>query len=60
MTEKTVKRKKNAFPKGVVEPDPLSGKQDTADIRYRKKRKIFTQKLAGIAIIKERISQPVM
>ena len=59
MTEKTVKRK-NAFQKGVVEPDPLSEKQDTADIRYREKRKIFTQKLAGIAIIKERASQPVM
>jgi hypothetical protein len=43
-----------------VEPAPLSGKQDTADIRYREKRKIFTQKLAGIAIIKERGSQPVM
>jgi hypothetical protein len=59
MTEKTVKRKK-CFPEGSRGASPLSGKQDTADIRYREKRKIFTQKLAGIAIIKERGSQPVM
>ena len=39
MAERAVKRKK-AFPKGVVEPASLWGKQDTADIRYREKRKI--------------------
>ena len=38
MAEGAVKRKK-AFPKGGVKPAPL-GKQDTADIRYRGKRKI--------------------